>query len=340
MTQRLRLEEAVQRLEQIAPLSLAADWDNVGLLVDGPPDHAIRRCLLTIDLTEPVLAEAIDRGVDLIVAYHPPIFKPLHRLTRSHREGRLVLDALAARIAVHSPHTALDAAPGGVNDWLASAFPGATVRCLQPTRTAAPERWVEGTATREECAKLREHLPAGAGWVDLPEPGRFALRCRESALAEVDARVRDVLGEGRSYDVFVLDRRAELDRGQGRLAVLPQPMAIEDLVTVIKRQLGLEKIRCAIAPNHREGQSIRSVALCAGAGGSVLMGADADLYWTGEMRHHDLLAASASGISVVLGEHTNTERGYLKVLEHRLREDWPGVDVIRSSIDRDPVAIL
>ena len=111
-------KDCVQALEQIVPLKLAGDWDNVGLLVEGPDSRRIRRALLTIDFTEPVLAEAVEKNADIIIAYHPPIFGGLKRLNRSNPSTRLILETIEAGLTVWSPHTALDAMQGGVCDWL------------------------------------------------------------------------------------------------------------------------------------------------------------------------------------------------------------------------------
>ena len=79
----------------------------------------------------------------------------------------------------------------------------------------------------------------------------------------------------------------------------------------------------------------------AGAGGSVLETVTADLYVTGEMRHHDVLAAGERGISVILCEHTNTERGFLGVWQQRLQADLPAsVEVVVSGADAEPLQIL
>jgi putative NIF3 family GTP cyclohydrolase 1 type 2 len=87
--------------------------------------------------------------------------------------------------------------------------------------------------------------------------------------------------------------------------------------------------------------SIQTIAICAGSGYSILSKClpKPDLYWTGEMGHHELLSASYTGIHTVLCEHTNTERGYLKaVLQKRLIED--GLQVCVSEQDRDPISIV
>jgi putative NIF3 family GTP cyclohydrolase 1 type 2 len=86
-------------------------------------------------------------------------------------------------------------------------------------------------------------------------------------------------------------------------------------------------------------------------GGSLLQGTVADVYLTGEMGHHDILACNAAGISVILTEHTNSERGYLSVLKPRLlsllkidlgldKESDVLVDVVVSQSDRDPIEIV
>ena len=80
----MNTKECIEALERMVPLKLAGDWDNVGLLIEGPIDRTIRRVILTIDYTEAVLAEAVENNVDLVIAYHPPIFGGVKRLTRSN----------------------------------------------------------------------------------------------------------------------------------------------------------------------------------------------------------------------------------------------------------------
>ncbi|HEV8550549.1 MAG TPA: Nif3-like dinuclear metal center hexameric protein, partial [Polyangiaceae bacterium] len=120
----LPLARVLALLERLAPRRYAESWDNVGLLLGVPETPAepapISRVLFTIDLTEAVLEEARAARVELVVAYHPPLFSPLRKLDTTTPTGRVLLGAARAGIAVYSPHTALDAAPGGVNDWLAA----------------------------------------------------------------------------------------------------------------------------------------------------------------------------------------------------------------------------
>ncbi|XP_071978919.1 NIF3-like protein 1 isoform X3 [Engystomops pustulosus] len=116
------LSSVVSRLDALAPPALAESWDNVGLLVEPTPPHQVRRILLTNDVTEEVLEEALGGGAHLLLSYHPPIFKPLKRLTCGPWKERLMVRALEGRLAVYSPHTACDALANGVNAWLGRAL--------------------------------------------------------------------------------------------------------------------------------------------------------------------------------------------------------------------------
>lgn len=265
------LSEVLAALERLAPLTFAEGWDNVGLLVEPTPVSQaapLGNVLLTIDLSDEVVAEAQSLGAGLIVAYHPPIFQGLKRLRSSVPAERAVVRCVAGGIAVFSPHTALDAAPAGVNVWLTESF---------------------GAGTRGPC---------------VPSPA--------------DARY-----------------------GQGRFVRLDQPISLTQAIEAIKQQLGLQQLRVAAAAAHAtDAAVIRSIAVCAGAGGSLFEKlAGYDLYVTGEMRHHDVRARAESGSSVILSEHTHTERGFLPVLAEQLRAQTPAVTIHVSQCDRDPLIL-
>lgn len=260
-----RIEEIVQVLEAIAPLGLAEDWDNVGMLLAPRESAEISAALLTIDLTETVLAEARAAGVELVVAYHPAIFKGPRRLTRRTASERILIDALRAGLFVYSPHTALDAAPGGINEWLGS-----------------------------------------------------------------------LLGSGVGRPIIAHPRNDGM--GAGRFVELDVPVSLTDAIARIKSGLGLSYLRVAASHQHQTGETIRTFAVCAGAGGSVFERLSrADLLLTGELRHHDILARVSDGMSVVVTDHTNTERGYLPVLKAQLEQRLAGLEVRIAKADRDPL---
>lgn len=112
----LTVDDLCRALDAIAPPRLAESWDNVGLLV-GDRAAPLDRLLLAIDLTRPVLDEALALGCTAVVAYHPVIFSGLKRLLA----GGMAYELVRHGVAVYSPHTALDVADGGTNDVLADA---------------------------------------------------------------------------------------------------------------------------------------------------------------------------------------------------------------------------
>ena len=116
------LKTIINKLEEIAPSKFAENWDNVGLLVEPKQMDLISRVLLTNDLTEQVMEDAVSLPGDkigLIISYHPPIFRPMKRLIQNSAKERIILRAIEAGMAVYSPHTALDPM---INDWLLSGL--------------------------------------------------------------------------------------------------------------------------------------------------------------------------------------------------------------------------
>jgi dinuclear metal center YbgI/SA1388 family protein len=267
------LSEVIVALERLAPLRFAEAWDNVGLIIEPDltgPALSCSRVLFTIDLTDAVASEAEHWGASLIVAYHPPIFGGLKRLRASVPAERVVVRCLRAGISVYSPHTALDAAPDGVNQWLLAAF---------------------GAGERAPC------LPSALD-------GRY---------------------------------------GQGRYVELLEPLSLEAAVAAVKAHLGLSHVRLSAAAAHSDVERpIRRIAVCAGAGGSVFEKLSGyDLLITGELRHHDLRERAASGTSVILCEHTNTERGFLPIFAERLgRSLGSEVSLRVATCDRDPLSVV
>ncbi len=366
-----KLQTVIEALSAIAPLEYAEPWDNVGLLIEPTRPKPVQRILLTIDLTGAVLDEAIHTKAQCIVAYHPPIFDPIKRIG-----GRLAR-LLEEGIAVYSPHTALDAAPGGVNDWLASGLGRGRIEPIQPADVTDDDGFkiVVFTPTKHVDTMRAALGDAGAGNIGAyvqcswgvegtgsflgdkttnPAVGkkkqlehvrevRLEMVCPRSALPYV-ARAIDEHHpyEEPAWDVYALQPKPAPGVGQGRLLHLAKWTSLTTLVRRAKKHLGLKQVRLAEAPQHREADAlIGSIAVCAGAGGSVLAGQSAGVYLTGEMRHHDVLTANERGASVILTDHTNTERPYLPVLAERLGEMLNNkIEVHLSSADADPLRIV
>lgn len=137
----MTVDTIVSFLDRLAPPRLAEEWDNVGLLV-GNRRRSVARAMTCLTITPVTVAEAVHRKAGLVVTHHPLPFHALRRLTADTTPGRLLLDLIAERIAVYSPHTAMDSAPQGINQQLAKGLGlrGITPLVFQPDRSAAG-RW-------------------------------------------------------------------------------------------------------------------------------------------------------------------------------------------------------
>lgn len=129
--------DAARVLGQIAPLSLAEDWDNVGLLV-GDPAASLAKLMTCLTLTPDVAQEAIDTGVGLVVSHHPLPFRPVTTLTTGDTTGETLWRLAGAGVAVYSAHTAYDSCVGGVNEQLAETFGLAGAEAMTPSADGAP----------------------------------------------------------------------------------------------------------------------------------------------------------------------------------------------------------
>lgn len=125
------LDQLCRFLESFAPVRLAEDWDNVGLLV-GDGARLVKRVMTCLTITPASAQEAIDEQANVIVTHHPLPFRPLKRLTSETTTGRLLLSLIRANVAIHSPHTAFDSAAQGINQKLAEGLELTDVQPLVP----------------------------------------------------------------------------------------------------------------------------------------------------------------------------------------------------------------
>ena len=127
----MNVQQILDFLETLAPVSMKYDWDNVGLLC-GSANQEVHKILVALDPFEGVCREAADKGADLLVTHHPLIFRPRTSVTDGDDVGRSILFLAKHGISALNAHTNLDCAPGGVNDVLAETLGLADVEALDP----------------------------------------------------------------------------------------------------------------------------------------------------------------------------------------------------------------
>ncbi|NXC20948.1 NIF3L protein, partial [Corythaeola cristata] len=333
------LRELVSALNDFASLSLAESWDNVGLLVEPSPPHTVNTLFVTNDLTEEVMEEAVQKKADLILSYHPPIFTPLKRVTWKTWKERLVVQALEHRIGIYSPHTAYDAIPHGVNNWLTKGLGEILLKTNKQVKVIhqymlcgdLPLFSFLSAFTAPSMSFLR---------VEGEEQTRVSLNCSQKALLEVVALLSQNSRLYHKTEILSLQKPLLPHTGMGRLCTLSEPVSLSDIIERIKSHLKLPHVRIAVGTGKTLESPVKKAALCAGSGSSVLKGMEADLYLTGEMSHHDVLDAVANGISVILCEHSNTERGFLSELRDMLAIHLQNkINIVVSEKDRDPLQV-
>ena len=258
----MKIKDIYHYINEIAPFDTALSYDNCGILL-GNPDREVTKCLICLDVTDAVLAEAVRTGAQLIVSHHPVIFHPVKRILADSLISRL----LKENIAVLSAHTNLDMAERGVNRQLA-------LRCGLIAET------------------LRK-IPADS---------------------------------------------AQQADGFGLAGNLPQSMMPSDFAAFVKRALGIQRIK------YTDGKKeIRTVAVSCGAGGFLMdtvIQSGIDALVTAELKHHELLAAEAAGLTAVDAGHFETEQLIKEPLRQMLAERFGEIDFFCAGEEKNPACYL
>ncbi|MFH1717962.1 MAG: Nif3-like dinuclear metal center hexameric protein [Planctomycetota bacterium] len=364
----MKIEAVAKIIEEMYPPGLAQDWDNVGLLI-GDSQKIVKNILLTIDITHAVLAEAKKQKTDLIVSYHPVIWDALRKIT-ANGPSSVVYDLIRSGIAVFSIHTALDAAVGGVNDGLAEIVgivDGEPIGDYVGNPAGDNYKLVVFVPVESLADVSNAVFAAGAGAIGnyrncgfsadgtgtfLPVEGakpavgkkgklervaetRFETIVPAAKLDEVIAAMKRTHPyETPAFDVFKIFG-TEAKFGLGRIGALARPSRITEIIERIKKCTGARAIGLVGDGNRL----VRRAAVCAGSCGKIVnsvIASKVDLYLTGELKHHEALAAQEAGLACICLSHTVSERFMLKKLAGQLQRQIKGIKINISRKDADP----
>ena len=346
-----RLSQWVELIHHAYPPGDAADWDQVGTHV-GTPDDVVTAVLVCLDVTAEVVDEAIDVGADLILGHHPLLFRPLARLTPETAAGRVALHAARTGRAIVAAHTNFDVAIGGTSDPVVELLDLRAVKPLRPLAAPTPTKLVTFVPTEATDDVLSAISDAGAGTIGEYTSCSFRVagtgtfrpsdqanpaageRLRLNAVSEdrlevlVDSDVLDAVVsaliaahpyEEVAYDVIPLrpsptsGKGAASLKGLGRVGSLPEPLHLGEIARRLARQLPSPHLRLAGEPET----PVTRVAVCGGAGDSLIdaaRGAGAELYITGDLRHHPTVDARTQGLALIDAGHYWTEAAALPSL--------------------------
>jgi dinuclear metal center YbgI/SA1388 family protein len=364
----MKIDEIAQAVEEIAPLRLAQEWDNVGLLI-GDPNKTIKNILLTIDTTQAVVEEAKKQKADLILAYHPIIWDGLKRVT-ADGETAHIYDLIQSGISVFCIHTALDVAVGGVNDLLANILGMENTEPIGDyvADPAGPQYKIITFVPQNDVNKVADALyAAGAGAIGnyshcgfqssgtgsfKPLAGSNPTIGKRGKLEMVnEIKLETVIPSGKvaaviaalrashpyetpAFDVF---RHYDIENkiGLGRIGTLKKPLSMQKAIAAIKAATGCNAVGI-VGPAKR---TVKKTAVCAGSCGKIInsvIAQGADLYLTGELKHHQALAAQEAGMTCICLSHTVSERFALKNLAKQLKKQLKTVTIRISKKDKDP----
>jgi dinuclear metal center YbgI/SA1388 family protein len=337
-------------------------FDNTGLLLEAPFDPLRRQMnsvLLTVDLTRAVADEAIENKNSLVVAYHPIIFRGLKSLTLADSQQSSLLRLALEGISVYCPHTAVDAVPDGMTDWLCDIVSGKLSNPEPETRTAAgneapilEEREMKARPRSEETKT--DDTPSKETARPTPHSQRSYSKPTYPRLASPSATDLQTNSIPHKRSAIHPSPTAALDAanatssskpnptytstntGAGRLITFDSPQPLTHLIERIARGVGTPKGFPVAIPQSSsvEDIQIRTVGVCPGSGGSILRdcagASEGGLLFTGELSHHEALAVTEKGGCVVSLFHTNSERGYLQsvmkgTLEAEVKREWERV---------------
>lgn len=362
-------QAVIQLMEELAPKSYAVENDKIGLQL-GTLQKEIRNVLVTLDVTDEVVEEALRADANLIIAHHAIIFRPLANLQTDTPAGRLYEKLIKHDIAVYISHTNLDVADGGINDMMAEAIGLKVTEPLDEVHTDKLKKLVVFVPV-DHADKVRASMfEAGAGGIgkyshcsfNIEGVGTFkpgegtdpfigvqgkleqAQEIRIETIVPQSAERRVVQAmlkahpyEEVAYDLYTLDLKTRTF-GLGRAGKLETPVTLAELCERVKEAYEVPMVRMVGEPDR----VIRKAAVLGGSGSRYVrhaIFAGADVLITGDIDYHTAHDALAAGIALIDPGH-NVEkimrRGVADYLQRKLDERKWKTRAIASQIDTEP----
>ncbi|KAF1298679.1 Nif3-like dinuclear metal center hexameric protein [Enterococcus sp. JM4C] len=365
--------EFIQRFETYCPLWLAEEGDPVGLHI-GTLNKPIERVMMTLDVRPEVVSEAIEKKIDLLIAKHPPIFRPVSRLTTDDPQQKMYADLLANNVAVYAAHTNMDIIENGLNDWFCEALDLQVEDYLTKTHEIPYEKLAVYVPV-EAAQQMREALAdAGAGEQGNYQhtsfstigTGRFTPigsanpvigelnrpeQVQEAKIEVIfpkplEKAVLKVMHEAHpyeepAYDLFSLNNPPKT-YGLGRVGTLTDTLPLPEFIAKVKETFHLDGLR--IVEPAEKLSTVKRVAICGGSGEKFYKDAinkKADVYITGDIYYHTAHDMQAAGITAIDPGHYIESLCKEKMVEQfnqwKRENNWE-VDFLISETSTQPFA--
>ncbi|HPH86725.1 MAG TPA: Nif3-like dinuclear metal center hexameric protein [Ferruginibacter sp.] len=364
----MTISAIIDLLESIAPPSLQEDYDNAGLIT-GNKNWACSGAIVSLDATEEVIQEAIDKKYNLVIAHHPIVFRGLKKINGKNYVERALILAIKNDIAIYAIHTNLDNVINGVNGMIADKLGLIYRSILAPKQNGLQKLTVYVPLSAQEAVQ-NALFTAGAGHIGQysecsflaegtgtykagegtnPFAGRKGERHHEKEVkievvlpswrshAIVQAMISAHPYEEVAYDLFNLANYS-LQTGSGLMGELPEALDEKILLESIMKIFNVKMLR----HTRLLGKPVKKIAVCGGAGSfltGAAIGAGADLYLTADVKYHEFFDADSRLLLVDIG-HYESEQYSIDLLFDILREKFPNFAVLKTGIDTNPVHYL
>lgn len=364
----MKLREIIYHFNESAPIALQEDYDNSGLQT-GNPDMEVNGALICLDVTEPVIEEAIASGFNLVVCHHPLIFSGIKRLSGSTETERVIIKAVKNDIAVFAVHTNLDSVREGVNERICDKLGLVNRKILRPLTGNLMK--LAYFVPVKEAGKVRESVfRAGAGHIgnydqcSFNVSGTGTFRASDAAnpfvgkkgeLHEEPELKTEVIFpdwkkdgiiaalieahpyEEVAYDIYPLANSNPLT-GMGMLGEFEEEMEEYDFLNAIKTVFNAGCVRYSALA----GQKIKRVAVCGGSGSGLLRDAirsGAQAFITADVKYHQFFEPGGQILLADIG-HYESEQFTKELLFESLNEKFPKFAVRLSEINTNPINYL
>ncbi len=365
----MQIKEIIHYLETVAPLSLQESYDNSGLIVGNPSDD-VTGVLISLDSTEDIVQEAIDKNCNLIVAHHPIVFSGLKKINGKNYVERTIIKAIKNNIAIYACHTNLDnVLRNGVNQKIGETIGLKNMKVLVPKRNLLSKLITFVPVDHQE--KVREAIfQAGAGQIgdyshcSFNTTGEGTYKALEGANpylgqigevhhekevkvevifpnylqgAVVSALLKAHPYEEVAYDIISLNNSVSTI-GSGVLGELPEEMPITDFLNHLKQKMQAGCIK--YTEPHKE--TVKRIALCGGSGSFLLNDAkkhQADIFITSDYKYHQFFDAEGQIVIADIG-HYESEQYTIDLFQELLQQQFEDLKIVKTSLNTNPVRYI
>ncbi len=362
----MKVKDIANYFEELAPLSYQESYDNAGLIV-GNYNTELNGVLISLDVTEDVVDEAVEKGCNLIVAHHPVIFAGLKKLTGRNYVERTVIKAIKNDISIYAAHTNLDSVFGGVNSKICEKIGLQDCRVLSPMKDELMKLVCYIPVSSTEIVR-KALFEAGAGHIGnydqcsysgvghgsfragegtkpfIGEKGKLHIE-EESRLETVFPRAKQSTiiralknahpYEEVAYDIYRLENKYAF-AGIGMIGKLENPLDEKEFLQLLKNKFETGLIK----HTNLLGRKVSKVAVCGGTGSFLLrkaISAGADFFVSADFKYHEYFDAENKIVIADIG-HYESEQYTKEVFYELLTKKFPKFATCLSEVKTNPVS--